>query len=67
MNEIINQAINNKNIEESENNLDKKVREIKEKALGNISPIILIKPAVFSFVVLLRISFYRSFISAIFR
>jgi hypothetical protein len=53
MNEIINQAINSKNIEESENNLDKKVREIKEKALGNISPIILVKPAVFSFVVLL--------------
>ena len=52
MNEIINQAINNKNIDESDNNLNKKVREIKEKALGNISPIILIKPAVFSFIVL---------------
>ena len=53
MNEIINQALNSNNTDENDNNLDKKVREIKEKALSNISPIILIKPAVFSFVVLL--------------
>lgn len=52
MNDIINQAINN-NLDVSSNNLDKKVSEIKEKALTNISPIILIKPAIFSFVVLL--------------
>ena len=45
----------NGNIDEdiySENTLDRKINEIKENSLKSISPVILIKPAIFSFIVL---------------
>ena len=50
----------NGNIDEdiySENTLDRKINEIKENSLKSISPVILIKPAIFSFIVLL-VSFF---------
>lgn len=55
MNEILNKTIGKNGVvaEEDENILEQKVKEIKERSLSKISPIILIKPAMFSFVVLL--------------
>jgi hypothetical protein len=55
MNEILNKSVNNNGHYNSKNDdkLKEKITEIKEKSLNKISPIILIKPAIFSFMVLL--------------
>ncbi len=55
MTEIQNQNVNNdgKLNPMDEQYLTKKIEQIKEKSLSKISPIILIKPAIFSFVVLI--------------